>query len=140
MNVGSGRDAFHGGGTRPYRGHLSGCQRCKIVDKQWRFPDLQPQNVRTKRLKAATCIPVACVSGLVGALGAQPGTPLAANDDPALRPADYQPSGDYYDWRKTGKPERPWLHKYDQSLVMKIFLAERTGAAGFTSHSSRRWR
>ncbi len=77
-------------------------------------------------MKAATCIPVACVSGLVGALGAQPGTPLAANDDPALRPADYQPSGDYYDWRKTGKPERPWLHKYDQSLVMKIFLAERT--------------
>ena len=46
--------------------------------------------------------------------------------DPALRPADYQPSGDYYDWRKTGQPERPWFHKYDQSLVMKIFLAERT--------------
>jgi len=43
-----------------------------------------------------------------------------------LRPADYQPSGDYCDWRKTGQPERPWFHKYDQSLVMKIFLAERT--------------
>jgi hypothetical protein len=43
-----------------------------------------------------------------------------------LRPADYQPSGEYYDWRKTGQPERPWFHKYDQSLVMKIFLAERT--------------
>jgi len=47
-------------------------------------------------------------------------------NEPALRPADYQPSGDYYDWRKTRQPERPWLHKYDQSLVMKIFLAERT--------------
>jgi len=47
-------------------------------------------------------------------------------EDPAARPADYQPNGDYYDWRKTGRPERPWFHKYDQSLVMKIFLAERT--------------
>jgi hypothetical protein len=47
-------------------------------------------------------------------------------NEPAWRPADYQPSGDYYDWRKTGRPERPWFHKYDQSLVMKIFLAERT--------------
>src|SRR5437899_1264543 len=47
-------------------------------------------------------------------------------DDPARRPADYQPSGEYYDWRKTGQSERPWFHKYDQSLVMKIFLAERT--------------
>src|SRR6266700_2222001 len=27
--------------------------------------------------------------------------------DPALRPADYQPSGDYCDWRKTGQPEHP---------------------------------
>jgi hypothetical protein len=49
-----------------------------------------------------------------------------ASEEPASRPADYQPSGDYYDWRKTGQPERPWFHKYDQSLVMKIFLAERT--------------
>jgi hypothetical protein len=49
-----------------------------------------------------------------------------SSDDPASRPAAYQPSGDYYDWRKTGQPERPWFHKYDQSLVMKIFLAERT--------------
>jgi hypothetical protein len=50
----------------------------------------------------------------------------ARASDPASRPADYQPSGDYYDWGKTGQPERPWFHKYDQSLVMKIFLAERT--------------
>ena len=59
-------------------------------------------------------------------LAAPPDTPRPASDDPALRPADYQPSGDYYNWEKTGKPERPWFHKYDQSLVMKIFLAERT--------------
>ena len=49
-----------------------------------------------------------------------------AADAPSSRPANYQPSGDYYDWRKTGRPERPWFHKYDQNLVMKIFLAERT--------------
>ncbi len=57
---------------------------------------------------------------------APPDTPRPTSDDPALRPADYQPSGDYYNWEKTRKPERPWFHKYDQSLVMKIFLAERT--------------
>lgn len=59
-------------------------------------------------------------------LSVQPDTARPASDDPALRPAHYQPSGDYYDWRKSGRPERPWFHKYDQSLVMKIFLAERT--------------
>jgi hypothetical protein len=62
----------------------------------------------------------------MSAVAAQPGTTATASVDPALRPADYQPSGDYYDWRKTGRPERPWFHKYDQSLVMKIFLANRT--------------
>src|SRR5436190_2564732 len=51
---------------------------------------------------------------------------VSASDDLARRPANYQPSEEYYDWRKTGQPERPWFHKYDQSLVMKIFLAERT--------------
>src|SRR5207249_8702510 len=90
------------------------------------LPNVHPRNIWKNRLKLATCILVACISELATALAAQPGTPLAANDDPALRPADYQPSGDYYDWRKTGQPERPWFHKYDQSLVMKIFLAERT--------------
>jgi len=49
-----------------------------------------------------------------------------ASDDPASQPADYQPSGDYYDWRQTMQPERPWFLQYDQTLVMKIFLAERT--------------
>ena len=34
-------------------------------------------------------------------------------------------SGDYYDWRKTRQPERPYLHPYHQVLVMKIFLAEK---------------
>jgi len=85
-----------------------------------------PETFGQKRLKVAACILVACVTGLVSAVAAQPGMRPTANDDPALRPADYQPSGDYYDWRKTGQPERPWFHKYDQSLVMKILLAERT--------------
>jgi len=69
---------------------------------------------------------VACLTTVVSAVAPQSDAPRLAADDPALRPADYQPSGDYYDWRKTGQPERPWFHKYDQSLVMKIFLAERT--------------
>ncbi|PWU18582.1 MAG: hypothetical protein C5B50_08680 [Verrucomicrobia bacterium] len=55
----------------------------------------------------------------------QIGMTRPASDDPALRPANYQPSSEYYDWRKTGRPERPWFHKYDQCLVMKIFLAQR---------------
>ena len=96
--------------------------------------DPQPQNIRTKRLKVATCILVSFISG-VSALAADRATPQPANDDPAGRPADYQPSGDYYDWRKTRQPERPWFHKYDQSLVMKIFLAERTdGGRGCKVH------
>ena len=77
-------------------------------------------------IKTAICILIACIAAVASVLAAQPVLPLPANDDPALRPADYQPSGDYYDWSKTGQPERPWFHKYDQSLVMKIFLAERT--------------
>lgn len=76
--------------------------------------------------RAATCILAARLGMVVSALSAQPDATRPASNDPALRPADYQPSGDYYDWRKTGQPERPWFHKYDQSLVMKIFLAERT--------------
>ena len=78
-------------------------------------------------LKTATCIlAAAALHSLVGTLAAQAGAARPFSDDPALRPADYQPSGEYYAWRKTGQPERPWFHKYDQSLVMKIFLAERT--------------
>jgi hypothetical protein len=33
-----------------------------------------------------------------------------------------EPSGEYYDWTKTGRPERPWLLPYHQTLVTKIFL------------------
>jgi hypothetical protein len=78
-------------------------------------------------LRTAACIlTVACLATVLSTLPAQADALRPASDDPALRPADYQPSGDYYDWRKTGQPERPWFHKYDQSLVMKIFLAERT--------------
>jgi hypothetical protein len=77
---------------------------------------------------AATCIIFAQLGMVACGLAAQPAATQRPSDDPALRPANYQPSGDYYDWRKTGQPERPWLHKYDQSVVMKIFLAERTDA------------
>jgi len=75
---------------------------------------------------ASAIFVAAWLATAAGMLPAQAAAPQPASDDPALRPADYQPSGDYYDWRKTGQPERPWFHKYDQSLVMKIFLAERT--------------
>ena len=43
----------------------------------------------------------------------------------AARPANYQPSGEYYDWTKTRQPERPWCHKYDQSLVYKVWNADK---------------
>ena len=41
-----------------------------------------------------------------------------------------EPSGDYYDWALTCKPERPFLHDYHQTLVMKIFLAEKRPSGG----------
>jgi hypothetical protein len=31
-------------------------------------------------------------------------------------------SGEYYDWRATRRPERPWIHAYHQSLVDKIWV------------------
>ena len=78
-------------------------------------------------LRTSTCVLAAArVATVSTSLAAPPDAPRPASDDPALRPADCQPSGDYYNWEKTGKPERPWFHKYDQTLVMKIFLAERT--------------
>src|SRR5438094_8732500 len=76
--------------------------------------------------RLATFILAARFGNAPSVLAAQAGALGPALDDPALGLADYQPSGEYYDWRKTGQPERPWFHKYDQSLVMKIFLAERT--------------
>ena len=33
-------------------------------------------------------------------------------------------SGDYYDWRATGKPERPYMIPYHKSMLMKIYLAD----------------
>jgi hypothetical protein len=75
---------------------------------------------------AASCILAAHLGMVACVLAAEPGAKPPASDAPARWPANYQPSGDYYDWHKTGQPERPWFHKYDQSVVMKIFLAERT--------------
>src|ERR1041385_3776265 len=74
----------------------------------------------------ATVIVAARLGSGASVLAALPGAAGPVSGDPASWPADYQPSGDYYDWRKSGQPERPWFHKYDQSLVMKIFLPERT--------------
>ncbi len=34
-------------------------------------------------------------------------------------------SGEYYNWKKTGKPERPWLLPYHQTVVTKLFLARK---------------
>jgi hypothetical protein len=34
-------------------------------------------------------------------------------------------SGEYYDWTKTMQPEKPWVHDYNKTLVMKMFLCSR---------------
>jgi hypothetical protein len=34
-------------------------------------------------------------------------------------------SGAWYDWTKTLKPEKPWMHDYSQTVVMKLFLCAR---------------
>jgi hypothetical protein len=36
-------------------------------------------------------------------------------------------NGEWYDWQKTLQPERPWMHDYSQTLVMKIHLCDRDG-------------
>ena len=36
-------------------------------------------------------------------------------------------SGAYYDWTKTRSPERPWMHDYNKTLVIKFFLCSRDG-------------
>ncbi len=56
--------------------------------------------------------------GITSILPAGPKWPQPVADNPALWPTNYQSSGEYYNWRKTGQPEWPWFHKYDQSLVM----------------------
>jgi len=35
-------------------------------------------------------------------------------------------SGEKYDWSKTLKPERPYIHDYTKALTMKLYLAEPT--------------
>ena len=44
---------------------------------------------------------------------------------PAGRLEADEVSGKPYDWTKTRQPERPYLHRYDQTVVMKLFLAEK---------------
>ncbi len=44
------------------------------------------------------------------------------------------PSGAYYDWIRTRQPERPYIHAYDQTLVMKIFMAEKQPNEGCKVH------
>jgi len=39
-------------------------------------------------------------------------------------------SGDYYDYTKTMKPERPYIHEYDKTLTMKMYLAQPDGKGG----------
>jgi hypothetical protein len=41
-----------------------------------------------------------------------------------LTETDRMISGAAYDWTKTLKPERPWLHDYSRALVMKTSLAK----------------
>ncbi|MBT3274077.1 MAG: hypothetical protein HN368_13050 [Spirochaetales bacterium] len=39
-----------------------------------------------------------------------------------------EPSGEYYDWTITGKPERPWLLPYHQTLVYKVMNCIKDGS------------
>ena len=56
-----------------------------------------------------TCVLAAAgLAAMVRPLLAQTNGSVPASNDPALRPPDYQPSGDYYDWRRMSQPERPW--------------------------------
>ncbi len=41
-----------------------------------------------------------------------------------------EPSGEYYDWTITRKPERPWLIPYHQTLVMKLILCRKSPEGG----------
>lgn len=34
-------------------------------------------------------------------------------------------SGNYYDWTKTLEPEQPWVHDYNKTLFIKLFLCSR---------------
>ena len=39
-------------------------------------------------------------------------------------------SGEVYDYTVTMKPERPYMHDYDRTLMMKLFLARPDGQGG----------
>ncbi len=68
-------------------------------------------------------MPAAIMRGIVGiALLSALAVPLHA--------ADREVPGDYYDWTKSMKPERPYIHDYSQTLVVKIFLAEKAPEDG----------
>lgn len=41
-----------------------------------------------------------------------------------------EPSGAYYDWTRTLQPQRPYVHPYHQTLVMKMFLARMLPCGG----------
>jgi len=47
------------------------------------------------------------LGNVAGQLSAQPGEARRFSGEPDSWPADYQPSGDYYDWHKSAQPERP---------------------------------
>jgi hypothetical protein len=50
--------------------------------------------------------------------------PGASQECTSATPPD-DVSGEYYDWTKTLKPERPWIRDYNKTLVMKFFLCHR---------------
>jgi hypothetical protein len=62
-----------------------------------------------------------CLLTCVGVADTVPGPGYAMENEP---------TGEYYDWQKTGRPERPWLLPYHQTLVMKIFLCEKDAKGG----------
>ena len=63
------------------------------------------------RIRLAIFILAAGVGAVASVLSAQPDGARPLSREPASWAADYQPSGDPYDWHKTGQPERPWFHK-----------------------------
>jgi hypothetical protein len=69
------------------------------------------------RLLAAMCL---SLTALTLRAGDQPGQGFTMENEP---------SGEYYDFRNTGEPEKPWLLPYHQTLVTKIFLCAKNDKA-----------
>ena len=65
--------------------------------------------------RASTLLSTITMIGMVWGLAM-----MAQGQDfaPAQKTVDV--SGAYYDWKLTHQPERPYLHRYDQTLVTKI--------------------